>query len=82
MYLCDDCESKQYGLMWVNGDSSCPKHGLTGFHTEPLDGLSCSRCAEKAQRCQVCGCYVNAREYNDKWMKKHKFKDAPSSESI
>lgn len=72
MYLCDDCESKQYGFMNLDGDSRCPKHGLSSFHVEPLEGLSCATCAEKAQRCQVCGRYVNAKEYNEKWMKKHR----------
>jgi hypothetical protein len=67
MYLCETCESK-FG--YLEGDSRCPKHGLTSFHIEPLDGLCCAVCAEKAQRCQVCGCYVNAREYNERWMEK------------
>jgi hypothetical protein len=73
MYLCDACENKPC-LFDLNGDTRCPKHGLTGFHIVPLDGLSCSRCAEKAQRCQVCGCYVNAKEHNEKLMEKYRVK--------
>ena len=59
MYLCNDCESKKG---YLDGDSRCSKHGITSFHIEPLNGLDCAVCAEKAQRCQVCGCYVNARD--------------------
>jgi hypothetical protein len=74
MYLCDDCENKS-GIFNLDGDSRCSKHGLTGFHIEPLEGLSCSICAKKAQRCQVCGCYVNAREYDEKFKEKYQIKN-------
>jgi len=55
MYLCNVCKDK---MGYLDGDTRCPKHGLSSFHIEPLDDLECSQCAEKAKRCQVCGCYV------------------------
>jgi hypothetical protein len=64
MYLCADCDKPT--LMELNGDSRCPKHGLHSFHIDPLEDLSCAVCAEKAQRCQVCGCYVNAVEHSNR----------------
>jgi hypothetical protein len=64
MYLRNNCEKKNKNQPeYIMGDSRCPKHGLRSFDTEPLV-IYCSSCAEKAQRCQICGCYVNAREYN------------------
>ena len=64
MYLCETCEKIPI-IFEVNGDSRCPIHGLSSFHIESLVEY-CSECAEKAQRCQVCGGYVNAREYNER----------------
>ena len=63
MYLCEECEKKRY--FQVDGDSRCPKHGLSSFDMDPLK-IYCSICAEKAQRCQHCACYVNAREYKER----------------
>lgn len=61
MYLCEECERKRPGTP-VDGDTKCPKHGMRTFDFNPLK-IYCSVCAEKAQRCQCCACYVNAKEF-------------------
>ncbi len=57
MYLCKVCKGM---CGYLEGTTRCPKHGLSSFHIEPLDDLSCVACAKKASRCQVCACYVKS----------------------
>lgn len=62
VYLCEECEKTRPGTP-VDGDMVCKKHGMRTFDLEPLK-IYCSECARKAQRCQVCAVYVNAKEYD------------------